>query len=214
MTVPTAEQPPVSAAEQARYARCDIHVWASRDPAAPITCAQMTHPGVTDVLASPAAQEQLTGAPPAAETPRVGVLDTLRPDEPIQIRGGEVRLTYTFEGLAELEDRFGSVAGIQQVLDMDPDRPLFRPLAELVYCGLCDWEARPAFGPEFLRLLLPDQLAQYIVAAGAAVEKAFGPLVQLGEAAAQEQATGTSPGQSGTTPAPSSSVEPTPHGGG
>lgn len=121
--------------------------------------------------------------------------------------GSTTRLRYGFRALKELEDRFGSVVGLQTAMQgimeaMDEGgggAKAFGPILDLIVPGLL--HNRGVTEDEWLDLLDPAHLAEYVDALKAAMEQAF-PASAAGLGNVPGPTPGPGPGLSGTTSPP------------
>jgi hypothetical protein len=126
------------------------------------------------------------------------------------IDGQEVRICYTFHSLLVLEEKHGGLQGAMAALS-DASNAQFASIAGLLAAGL-EHEVAIADGtglgnPEYLSYLIdPMEITTYAAAMGEAFKRSF---PQPKEAdAGDPQSQNHSPGQSGSTSAPSTSAGP------
>lgn len=140
---------------------------------------------------------------------------------PIPTTKGELRLVYGMRALRAMEDRYGSVAGLQEAMQELHDRftkgdgkvAAFGPVCDLIAPGLLHLGYTEDQATD---LLLPRHVAKYAEAMAAAMREAFpeetpapggipNPPAQASES--------RSPGPSGTTSQPAATAAATPTGG-
>ena len=146
--------------------------------------------------------------------------------------GTQVVIRVDLDNLWEIEERYGSIQALSDALSGLADEPeagpdgkpvgrrLFRPLIEAL-AVLMPWQREDLRDARTLRRALdPARFADYLTAAIGSLGDAIStgqPGPQDGQGNVQTAATPTpagSPGDSSTTPAPSSSVAPTTPSGG
>lgn len=122
--------------------------------------------------------------------------------------GRSVNVRFGFRGLLMLEEHFGSLTAVQGVIQTDDEGNVtgkaFEPVARLITAGLAsegiDYE-------QALDLLDPRQLAEYVIAVGAALEEAL-PAPPSGADAGKATGRNGSRGKTSTSSAPSASAAP------
>lgn len=141
---------------------------------------------------------------------------------PIPTTKGELRLVYGMRALRSMEDRYGSVAGLQEAMQELHDKftkgdgkvAAFGPVCDLIAPGLLHLGYTEDQATD---LLLPRHVGRYAEAMAAAMREAFPeetPVAgeQPGNPPAQVSAD-RSPGPSGTTSQPAAMAAATPTGG-
>lgn len=135
--------------------------------------------------------------------------------EPLTLTNGrEVRIKYGMRGLLRLEEEFGGLGNIGEVVRGQGGRVLASTMT-LLACGLLgehDGSGAPLTADRLADLLDPTRFHDYGNAAGRALSAAFPQAPQDG-AAQQADPQTDSRGPSGTTSLSSSSVAATPSSG-
>lgn len=136
--------------------------------------------------------------------------------EPITLANGHtVNVRYGMRSLLELERRFGGLAHVQSAISDDGTGAMVEPSLQLVTCGLLhehDGNGAPLTVDRLAELLPPELFQTAVQTAARAMEGAF-PTPAAAAPAAAAPASDGFPGQSGTTPRPSSSDALTMSGG-
>lgn len=119
------------------------------------------------------------------------------------IDGREVRLRYGMRAMKNLEDELGSIEAVHEAVNGTGKK--FGPLVTVIYCGLSHEQIEQ---DDLFDLLDTRRLEEYSEAIGAAFHEAF-PAAQQDPPQAEVVQLPAGLGQSGTTPAQSSSAVPT-----
>ncbi len=125
--------------------------------------------------------------------------------------GREVPLRYNMRALKMLEDRFGTIEGVNTAIPVDdegrPTGKVFGPMLDLLIPGLLHTGLSE---DELIDLLDPKRLDEYGTALGAAMAEAFpAPKSAQGNGAGPAGVANGSPGPSSTGPQPVTTAVPT-----
>lgn len=125
------------------------------------------------------------------------------------IDGRSVNVRFGFRGLLMLEEHFGSLSAVQNVIETDGEGNVigkaFEPVARLISAGLV---SEGISYDQALDLLDPRHLAEYVVAVGAALTEALPAPAAADAGVDVGKATGRngSLGRTSTSSAPSASA--------
>jgi hypothetical protein len=132
----------------------------------------------------------------------------LAPGVPITLADGrEVHLRYGMRALKALEDEFGGLGAVEDVLDTDGRGKMIGPIMSMLAAGL-GHESLTA--DDLLDLTVPSALVVYGEAVAEAFSQAF-PSSTQGKAPSEE--TVDSPGETSTSSPPSGTAAATPPSG-
>lgn len=131
------------------------------------------------------------------------------------IDGRSVNVRFGFRGLLMLEEQFGSLGSVQNIIRTDEQGNIvgkaFDPLARLVAAGLAH---EGLSYDDLLDLLDPRFLTEYMEAVGKAIEEGLPAPAASGADVGKANGRNGSPGKTSTSSGPSASAAPTTSSGG